>query len=69
MEAVKGVFSNNTVTLEDGTILDCVTYGSVREIIEGKEGFFNLEKNIYGDLVVKQYVILDGDTTILGEHK
>ena len=69
METIKGKFSLNKITKDDGNIVECTAFVSTRQVIEGKEGFFNLEKNVYGDLVVKQYVILDGDTAILGEHK
>lgn len=69
METYKGIFSGNKIYQEDGTEIDCATYGSVKRVIEGKEGFFNLEPNQYGDLIIKQYAVFGEDNVvIIGEH-
>jgi hypothetical protein len=69
METYKGIFSGNRIYQEDGSEIDCATYGSVKNIIEGTRGFFNLEPNTYGDLIIKQYAVFgENDMMIIGEH-
>ena len=48
---VLGVFINNKIT-EYGTnkIFECLTYGRIREVIEGKLAYLHLITNEYGDM-------------------
>ncbi len=55
-----GKFQDNLLTdYETGEIIFCVTYRSVRDIINGKEGFFNLRPDDYDNKILFQYVLLD----------
>ena len=56
---VFGKFEDNEIVdLETGEIISCITYKSVRDKIQGKEGYFNLRANKWGDWVVFQEMII-----------
>ena len=61
-EKIRTVFGkfedNEIVDLETGEIISCITYKSVRDKIQGKEGYFNLRMNCHGDWVVFQEIII-----------
>ena len=52
---VFGVFKDNEIVdNETGEIISCITFKSVRDKIQGKEGYFNLRMNCYGDWIIFQ---------------
>ena len=54
-----GKYSHNTIYLDDGIEFDCITYGKVKEQIEGKIGFFNIRWSDNIDhWIVYQYILL-----------
>ena len=54
---VFGHFKDNLITTEDSTI-SCLTYNIVRKEIQDKKGYFNLQKNQWGDWVIFQYLLV-----------
>jgi hypothetical protein len=55
---VYGKFEDNEIIdFETGECISCITYGSVRDKIQGKIGYFNLRMNIHGDWIVFQEMI------------
>ena len=44
MKTYYGVYENNTLTLRSGDVLTCIPYTFNKSIIEGKEGFFNIQE-------------------------
>ena len=57
---VLGVFINNKIT-EYGTnkIFECLTYGRIREVIEGKLAYLHLITNEYGDMYIANYILYE----------
>lgn len=43
VHTIFGMFCDNELTTLDGKIIPCITYGSVRNQINNKEGFYNLK--------------------------
>lgn len=59
IRTVFGKFEDNEIVdNETGEIISCITYKSVRDKIQGKEGYFNLRMNCYGDWIVFQEMII-----------
>ena len=59
IRTVFGKFEDNEIVEnETGEIISCITYKSVRDKIQGKEGYFNLRMNCYGDWIVFQEMII-----------
>lgn len=44
--AVFGIFKDNKIITPDGEVIECVTYGRVREQIDEREGFYHLIKYV-----------------------
>lgn len=58
-KVVFGIFKDNEIISPDGEITPCVTYKSVREKIELREGFYHLTK--YDGIkvwTIFQYILL-----------
>jgi len=56
---VFGLFRDNHIELENGEVVECITYQSTRKEINNKYGFFHLK--IYGkikDWTIFQYVLV-----------
>lgn len=54
-----GIFDNNTFTSDDGTVIDCCTYGSVFRMIQGKHIIANFRySNISKHWTIFQYIVL-----------
>ena len=49
---------NNLIDYETGEIISCLTYNIVRKEIQDKKGYFNLQKNQWGDWVIFQYLLV-----------
>ena len=57
---VVGTFSNNFITTDTGEKIHCRTYGSVRSVIEGQQGVYNLKwDNKLKGYVLFQYILLN----------
>lgn len=59
MITIVGHFKNNKIISPDGTVTSCFTYGSVKRIIHDKDGVFNLDTSRFGDLIIKQWILLE----------
>jgi hypothetical protein len=60
VKVVKGVFNRNSITTDDGEIIDCVTYEINWKQIRGKQGFYHLKKEGFiEDWIIFQYILLD----------
>lgn len=59
VRTVYGLFKDNTITdLGTGECIKCLTFSTLFNKINGKEGFFNLRKNEWGDWILFQEVLL-----------
>ncbi len=59
---IRGKFLNNSLTDYDtGEVIRCLTYGIVRERINGEEGFFHLKKDRWENEIIFQYVLSPQD--------
>jgi hypothetical protein len=58
-KTVFGLFHGNIIFCDTGEEISCVTYGIIRKEIDDKYGFYNLKKNMHGDWVIFQYVLVD----------
>lgn len=62
IKTLRGVFKDNYLHLHDSDEkVRCLTYKSVRDKIEGKPGFFNLQQNKYKDWIIFQWILEDWD--------
>ena len=57
IQTIFGHFKDNILTTED-SIISCLTYNIVRKEIQDKSGYFNLQKNQWGDWVIFQYILV-----------
>jgi hypothetical protein len=60
VKTIFGIFSNNKITdAETGEISSCITYGSVRKVIENKLAFLNLYfSEEIGCWIIYQYILV-----------
>ncbi len=57
---IRGVFKDNQITNSDtGEVIDCVTYGMIRKVIEGKLAYLHLMRGNDGGLYIQGYVLID----------
>jgi len=55
-----GIFKDNTITTEEGEVIECVTYQRVREVIDGKLGFYHLIQYVGHPIwTIYQYLLLE----------
>ncbi|NCB03187.1 MAG: hypothetical protein EOM67_13695 [Spirochaetia bacterium] len=62
-KTILGVFSGNVITdIETGEEFECITYGSVRKIIDEKLGFYNLRyEEAIDSWIVYQYILIEDE--------
>ena len=58
-KTLKGYFSGNKLFCDDGSIINCCTYGINRPQIDERNGYFNLRKNSYDDWIIYQFILDD----------
>lgn len=57
---VLGIFKDNSITTEEGDVIECVTYQRVREQIDGKIGFYHLIRYVDHPIwTIFQYILLE----------
>lgn len=62
MITLVGTFKSNCILTLDGQEITCYTYGRVFDIINNKQGIFNLKKaNGTGPYIIFQYVLLENN--------
>jgi hypothetical protein len=56
---VYGIFKDNTITTQEGEVIECVTYSRISEQIDGKIGFYNLIQYVGHPIwTIFQYILL-----------
>lgn len=61
IHTIAGTKIGKGIVTEDGELFECITYGSVRKVIQNKQGFFNVIWNTdIEEWIIMQYVLLDG---------
>ena len=59
IQTIFGYFKDNILTEEKtNNKISCLTYNIVRKEIQDKKGYFNLQKNQWGDWVIFQYLLV-----------
>ena len=59
IKTIFGHFKDNILTEENtNNKISCLTYNIVRKEIQDKKGYFNLQKNQWGDWVIFQYLLV-----------
>ena len=59
IQTIFGHFKDNILTEEKtNNKISCLTYNIVRKEIQDKKGYFNLQKNQWGDWVIFQYLLV-----------
>ena len=59
IKTIFGHFKDNIHTEEKtNNKISCLTYNIVRKEIQDKKGYFNLQKNQWGDWVIFQYLLV-----------
>ena len=59
IKTIFGYFKDNILTEENTkNKISCLTYNIVRKEIQDKKGYFNLQKNQWGDWVIFQYLLV-----------
>ena len=62
MITLVGTFKSNHILTLDGQEFPCYTYGRVFDIINNKQGIFNLKKaNGTGPYIIFQYVLIENN--------
>ena len=57
---VFGTFIGNKIYSDNGSIINCITYGINRKVIDDKTGFFNLRwSESVDEWIVFQYVLTE----------
>ena len=60
INTVFGTFIGNKIYSDDGSIINCITYGINRKVIDDKNGFFNLRwSESIDEWVIFQYVLTE----------
>lgn len=53
----RGIFVDNCIICEDGTLVETTSYGIVKEKIEGKNGFFHLKEVDNIGFIIFSYIL------------